>query len=113
MTLWYTPEGEQAGAQKDRDCLEHMLTIRLLSDYAKKSKQKLFLLFIDFEKAYDKVSRHKLLQELKLLGCDQVFLRCLYALYSDIKFVFKSVVINTSIGVKQGAATSVLLYMPY
>lgn len=113
LSLWYKPEIEQAGAQKGRDCLEQILTIRLLCDYAKKSKHKLFLLFIDFEKAYDKVPRNKLLQELKLLGCGHVFIRCLCTLYSDIKFMFKSTTINTSLGVKQGAATSCLLFIIY
>ena len=68
LSLWYKPETEQAGAQKGRDRVGQILTSRLLSDYAKKSKQNLFLLFIDFEKAYDKVSRYKLLQELTIFG---------------------------------------------
>ena len=100
LSLWFKPETEQTGAQKGRDCAEQILTSRLLSDYAKKSKQKLFLLFIDFEKANDKVSRYKLLQEPKIVGCGQVFIRCLCTLYSDIKFLFKSATINTSVGLK-------------
>ena len=113
LKLWYKPEIEQAGAQTGRDCVEQILTARLLIDYAKKSRKKLYLLFIDFQKAYDKVPRQKMLQELKLLGCGKVFIRCLSALYSDIKFQFKSVTIDTSIGVKQGASTSCLLFIMY
>ena len=59
------------------------------------------------------VSRYKLLQELKILGCDQIFIRYLYALSYDIHFLFKSVTINTSVGVKEGAATSCLLFIIY
>ena len=55
LSLWYKPKTELAGAHKGRGCVEQILTIRLLRDYAEKSRQKLFLLFIDFEKAYDKV----------------------------------------------------------
>ena len=41
------------------------MTIHLLTDFAKKKKLKMYILFIDFEKAYDKVVRGKLIEELK------------------------------------------------
>ena len=110
---WYKPEYEQAGAQKGRDCTEQILTLRLLCDYVKKEKKQLFLLFIDFEKAYDRIPRHKLLEELKILGCGGRFLKVLAAIYSNIKFIFKTISITTSIGVKQGASTSCLLFILY
>ena len=59
LSLWYMPTREQAGSQSGRGCLEQIMTIRLLIDYAKKKRFKLYLLFIDFEKAYDKLSRRK------------------------------------------------------
>ena len=113
LALWYKPTREQAGAQKNRGCLEQILTIRLLIDYARKSKKKLFLLYIDFEKAYDKVPRRKLIELLKHLGCGQLFLKVLTAIYSCTKMVMKSAIIIASQGVKQGAATSVLLFIIY
>ena len=68
ISEWYKPGYEQAGAQNSRDCNEQILTFRLLCDYVKRKNVKLFLHFIDIEKAYDKIPRHKLLEELKLLG---------------------------------------------
>jgi hypothetical protein len=113
LTLWYKPCYEQAGAQKGRNCLEHIMTLRLLIDYAKKSRLKLYILFIDFEKAYDKVVRTKLIEELKSLGCGGVMLNAIIAIYKCTKLLFKGIAISANIGVKQGASTSCLLFILY
>ena len=113
LETWYKPSPEQAGCQKNRGCIEQILTVRLLSEYAKKTHKKLFLLFIDFEKAYDKVPRRSLLEELKRKGGGQKFLSVLALIYSNIKMVFKFAVIESSIGVRQGAATSCMSFIIY
>jgi hypothetical protein len=41
---------EQAGAQQGRGCIEHLVTLRLLVDYAK-SEKKLFCVFVDLTRA--------------------------------------------------------------
>ena len=53
LEQWFKPFREQAGAQKGRSCIEHIVTLRLLTDYATKKKCKLFITFVDFSKAYD------------------------------------------------------------
>ena len=78
------------------------MTVRLIIDYARKSKQKLYILFIDFEKAYDKVRRDKLFELLKSAGCGKLMLEILKAIYRNTKFLFKTVVISANLGVKQG-----------
>ena len=77
----------------------------------KKRPKKLFLLFIDFEKAYDKVPRRCLFDELRLLGCGRNFIAVLARIYSNVKLIFKTAIILCSIGVRQSAATSVLLFI--
>ena len=42
----------QAGGQALRGCIEHVLGLRLIIDYAKKERKKLFIVFVDFSKAY-------------------------------------------------------------
>ncbi len=51
LSRWFRPLREQAGAQKGRGCLEHT---------AKRKKEKLFVMFVDFSKAYDLIPRSKL-----------------------------------------------------
>jgi hypothetical protein len=55
FNLWHKPHPEQAGAQKGRRCKEQILTVSLLIDIAKKSKEKLYIVFINYAKAYDRI----------------------------------------------------------
>ena len=43
--MWYKPSPEQAGCQKNRGVAEHILTVRLLSEYAKKNHEIAFSSF--------------------------------------------------------------------
>ena len=113
LSLWYKACREQAGGQKLRDCIEHIMTLRLLIDYARKTRKKLFILFIDFEKAYDKVRRDKLLELLRSAGCGTIMLKVLEAIYKNTKFLFKTVVIVANLGVKQGSSASCILFIIY
>ena len=112
LSAWYTPTHEQAGSQKGRNCMEH-ITQRLLIDCAKKNKSKLFILFVDFEMAYDKIVRTKLIEELKWLGCGMIMLKVIVAIYRNTSFLFNQIVINANRRVKQGSATSCFLFLIY
>ena len=56
-------------AQKHRGCEEQILTVRLLIDIARKTKETLYIAFIDYEKAYDRLERIKFYKRLDQLGC--------------------------------------------
>ena len=45
LKQWFIPSREQAGAQAKRGCLEHIVTLRLLIDFAKRKKQTLFVVW--------------------------------------------------------------------
>ena len=115
LTEWISTslDKAQAGGQKGRGCIEQILTVRLLIDYAKSKKVKLYLLFVDFKKAYDKIPRRKLMENLKRHGCGATMLAAIQNLYKDTKFILNSTTIDTNIGVKQGAPTSSLLFITY
>jgi hypothetical protein len=81
--------------------------------YCKEKKKELYIMYVDFSKAYDKVPRYKLLEELKTLGCGSVMLRAIKALYSSTKFILSDAIINFNTGVLQGASTSCLLFTLY
>ena len=89
------------------------MTLRLLIDYARKTRKKLFILFIDFEKAYDKVKRDKLLELLRSAGCGAIMLKLLESIYKNTKFLFKTAVIAANLGVKQGSSASCILFIIY
>ena len=54
LNSWFGPYREQAGSQKGRGCIEHIVSLRLLMDMATKKKLKLFVVFVDITVAYDR-----------------------------------------------------------
>ena len=113
LTLWSSIDKCQAGAQKGRGCIEQILSLRLLVDLVKFKKFKLYILFIDFSKAYDKVPRNKLIEYLKSCGCGKIMLYALRNMYKRTYSILNSTIISTSSGVRQGAPTSCLLFIIY
>ena len=113
LMAWYTPQREQAGGQKERSCIEHIFTLRLWINFCKRKRKKLFIAFIDFSKAYDRVPRGKLFSLLMGLGCGAVMLLALMSMYSVTSCILGTVVITCTIGVKQGSPTSVFLFIIY
>ena len=103
----------QAGAQEKRGCVEHIVALRLLFEYAKKEKKKLFVIFVDFSKAYDKVPRKILFEILKKLGCGKRFLSAIMAIYKHTLNVINSEYIRATTGVKQGGPMSCILFIIY
>lgn len=113
LTRWFVPFREQAGSQSKRGCLEHIVTLRLLIDYAKKRRLKLFVTFIDFSKAYDKVPRDVLFMIMKRLGCGMIMLSAIVAMYQVTQSIIGTAVMTATIGVRQGSPTSCLLFVLY
>ena len=103
----------QAGGTEKRDCTEHILSLRLIIDFAKKKKKKLFILFVDFSKAYDRVPRQTLFKILKSMGCGRVMLKSIMAIYQNTINILNSEHIRSTIGVKQGGPMSCVLFIIY
>ena len=113
LKQWMDVDKCQAGGKEERGCIEHILALRLIIDYAIKEKVKLFVLFVDFSKAYDKVPRKTLFEILKKLGCGKRFLRALISIYSNTVNILNSAYVKATIGVKQGGPMSCILFIMY
>ena len=111
LLLWYQCCREQAGAQSKRGCIEHIVTLRLLIDVFIRKRMKLFIVFVDFKKAYDLVPRSRLFEILVNLGCGATMLAALMAMYKDTSCILGSTVISSTIGVRQGSPTSCYLFV--
>ena len=102
LKQWFQPFREQAGAQENRSCIEHIMCLRLLCDMAKKKRVKLYVTFIDFSQAYDMVPRDTLFKVLQRLGCGSVMLAALIAMYSLTQSIIGTTVVTIALGVHQG-----------
>jgi hypothetical protein len=110
---WYQPCPEQAGAQENRGCPEQILCPRLLIDCARKARRTLYIAFIDYAKAYDRVNRQILLQLLANRGCGQRFLQALTDTLSHTANIISSTTFETTGGVRQGGPSSCSLFAMY
>ena len=113
LELWFQPDREQAGAQRGRGCMEHIVSLRLLIDYAISKKVKLFIVLVDFSKAYDKVPRDALIRLLRQLGCGYAMILALCCMYTDTKLILGTAIITATVGLRQGSPTSCLLFTLY
>ena len=109
---------QQTAYQKEKGCNLHVMTIRLMKTLAGKINEKLFIIFTDFEAAFDLVSRRLLFKKLIQLGISTIMLNALIASYVSSKSVIEhnneySDYLMLSAGVKQGAPPSGLLYIAY
>ena len=110
LVKWFTPDREQAGAQPKRGCIEHIVTLRLLMNYCFRRKTKLYVAFVDFSKAYDRVPRDKLMLCLKDMGCGVTMLSALTSMYKATRSMLGMATITTTVGVRQGSPTSCFLF---
>ena len=85
----------------------------LLIDIAKRKRQKLFVIFIDFSKVCNLMPRDKLFIVLKRLGCGVVMLGVLTAMYRVTQSVVGTALFTTTLVVRQGSPTSCLLFIIY
>ena len=113
LNRWFKPFREQAGSQTGRGCLEHVVSLRLLMQVATKKKLRLYITFVDFAKAYDRVRRNMLFSILKRLGCGMIMLFAIIAMYRVTHSAIGTALITASIGVRQGAPSSCLLFVLY
>lgn len=111
LCKWFRPFREQAGSQAGRGCLEHIVILRLLTDIARRKKFKLFVTFVDFSQAYDKVPRSTLFRILKRLGCGALMLMSIVAMYRITKCVIGTALVTATVGVRQGSPSSCLLFV--
>ena len=109
---------QQTAYQVGKGCNLHVMTIRFMKVLTKKTKQKLIIVFTDFEAAFDLVSRRLLFKKLVKLGISAGLLTALIAIYESSKSVAEneneySDYLTLFAGVKQGAPPSGLLYIAY
>lgn len=71
----------QCGFRPNRGVQDHISTMRMLIEKARRTNREIHVCFIDLEKAFDKVIRQKVWECLQAKGIDEQTLQCVKSLY--------------------------------
>ena len=118
LELWVCVNAVQSGFQKLKSTLHQIFTNRLLIEIAKMTNTTLYIGMFDLDKAFDKVFRYKLLQELIPKGIGNCMLQALKRICKYTCCVLShehgiSKKFCTFTGIRQDAASSALLFIAF
>lgn len=108
----------QSGYRDGRSTIDGIFTLRQLMEKAREQRRNMYIVFVDFTKAFDTVNRSLLFQILEKLGCPPKFVRVIKKLYTN---VHARLIVNGELtepieynsGVKQGCKLAPTLYGIY
>ena len=109
----------QIGFMKKMGTPDHIFLLQtIVEKVVKKNKNKLYVVFIDFKKAYDTVNRNRLFDKLKKLGINGTFIQNIEAMYKRTEYCIKlkaghTPPILSNLGLKQGCPLSPMLFNLY
>ena len=116
---WFKPNPEQAGFRKLQGCILQLFALFLLLDWARYKGYVLFIGLLDYEKAFDFVNRHRLINDLVEEGADRNLVKNIYNMYKETSYVPKidktsaGDEIRTMYGVTQGKTSSCDIFSFY
>ena len=106
---------EQAGFAKGRSTVKHIFVLRNIILSGRMECKRLYVCFIDFEKAFDSVHRENIWKIMSSCGIPAKLVTMVQAMYSNRKFSVidgsgSSEWFDVSTGVKQGCVMSGFLF---
>ena len=118
LIQWVKINDEQTAFQKGKSTIDQIFILRIIIALATHMQYPLYIGFFDLSKAFDRVSRYLLLKALVKMGIGSVMLLALKSIYSSTRCILKSFgkiseVFETFTGIKQGASSSVILFIAF
>jgi hypothetical protein len=119
---WAEASGSRASGQfgfrRKRSTGQAAFMLRTLQDQHRQGGQQLWVCFVDFKQAYDRVQRELLWEKLEARGFGGEWLRAVQALYADVPMAVRtsagiSPCFQATLGLKQGCPLSPTLFGLY
>lgn len=107
---------EQAGFRKNKSCVDHINSLRIIVEQSSEWNSPLYLLFVDFERAFDTINRDSIWNCLRNIGTPEKIITIIHMLYQDApnRARFKGIAseeFHIQRGVRQGCVLSPLLFL--
>lgn len=107
---------EQAGFREGRSCIDQINTLRIIIEQSVELRSPLYLLFVDYEKAFDSVNRECIWAELRNIGVPDKIISLIRKSYEafECKVLHEgklSEPFKTQSGVRQGCLLSPLIFL--
>lgn len=107
---------QQAGFRAGRSCIDHIATLRIIIEQINELQQSFYLLFVDYEKAFDRLRHEYIWAALARKGVPDKLINLIKAQYEG--FLCRvlhdgnlSEPIHPNVGVRQGCILSPLLFL--
>ena len=118
LTRHITPQTvseSQCGFRANRSTIDMIFSLRQLQEKCFEQDQPLYIVFIDFTKAFDTVGRSGLWKLLRKYGCPEKFISMIESLHTRMKAEVRDIVdtleaFNVTNGVKQGCMLAPTLF---
>ena len=113
---WYVPNKEQSGFRVLQGCLFQLFFVSLLLENAKYLNKNLYLLLVDYEKAFDFANRAVIVSDMMKHELGDTFVRAVAEMYEETTYIPKTDQrslgdpISTRYGVTQGRRSSTGLF---
>jgi len=109
---------EQGGFRKGRGCVDQIFSVRMTAEKYLTKGRKLYVAFMDLEKAYDRVDWNAMWDVLKIYGVGGPLLNGIKAFYKEASACVRvdgemSESFNIRVGVRQGCVMSPWLFNVY
>ena len=108
---WYVPNKEQSGFRLLQGCLVQLFYVILLLEMSHHFKKKLYIILVDYAKAFDYANRALLLQDMMENNVGEKFVKAVAAMYRESVYIPQNNdmlgdPISTHYGVTQGRRSS-------
>ena len=80
---------EQAGFRHNRSCIDQINTLRVIIEQSVKFQSPLYMLFVDYQRAFDSLGRAWIWDELKARGLPSKLLNIIKEGYEDKYMIVK------------------------